>query len=247
MNMKSNLLFHTLEQVDSTNNYAMGKIAEGSAVHGMAWYSSNQTNGKGQRGKHWEGKTGENIALSVVSTPPAYFLQSPFLFNAWISLVCRRFLAETIHEKVLIKWPNDLMVCDRKAGGILIENKYRGNNWNWSIVGIGINVNQTNFSNEAKCPVSLKQITGLTYQPEKLARDLHIEILNSFEKISNLNLKEVWNEYHLFLYKMGELVSFKKDDAIIETVVVGVNEQGELQTKDTIERTFQFGEAEWII
>ena len=245
--MKPNLLFYTLEQIESTNNYAMGKIHEGLAVHGMAFYTSNQTSGKGQRGKYWEGKPGENIALSIVLTPNHDFVEFPFLFNAWIALICRSYLSKLINENVKIKWPNDIIINDRKAGGILIENKFRGNYWCWSVVGVGINVNQLEFSGEAKYPISLKQISGKTYNLEDLARGLHIEILNTYQNVGQLNAGEIWKEYRQNLYKIGQDVFLKIKNEIIETTIVGVNETGQLMTKDIIERTLNFGEVEWIV
>ena len=222
-------------------------IHEGLATHGMAWFSSNQTAGKGQRGKHWESKSGENIAMSVVLVPPAEFIRSPFLFNAWIALICREYISEIINETVSIKWPNDLIVCDRKAGGILIENKYRGNNWCWSVVGIGININQLEFSKESKYPISLKQITGITYHPEELARRLHQKLLIAFNEKDDFNSDKLWKYYHQHLYKIGKKVFFKKEETILETLIIGVNQEGLLMTKDSVERTFQFGEIEWLM
>ena len=178
----SNLVFTSIGPIDSTNNYAMTQINEGLAKDGMAWFSNFQTAGKGQRGKAWMGNPDENIALTIAFESLSIFQNRPFLFNVLISLEIRSFLQQIVNEsnleregkanfiqtkqidkKVHIKWPNDLWVNDRKAGGVLIENKYRGNNWNWAVVGIGINVNQIEFSEDLKMATSLKQITQKNY------------------------------------------------------------------------------------
>lgn len=247
MNMKPNLLFNELDSTESTNNYAMEMIHEGLAVHGKAWFTAHQTSGKGQRGKNWEGKPGENIALSIVFDSNNDFLKFPFLFNAWIALICRDYLAELINEKVMIKWPNDIIICDRKAAGILIENKFRGNHWIWSVVGIGINVNQLDFTEEAKNPISLKQISGKTYNLQQMAMELHSKIMDAYKKNIRSEVDEIWSHYHQHLYKFGQKVCLKTENQIIESTILGVNEEGLLKTKDVIERTFQVGQLEWII
>ena len=265
----SNLVFSSIGPIDSTNNYAIAQINEGLAKGGMAWFSNHQTAGKGQRGKVWESNPNENIALTMVFEPPQVFVSQPFLFNALISLAVRSFLEKTIqplpnsnssisnsknfngsqtnsNEKVYIKWPNDLWIRDRKAGGILIENKYRGKLWQWTIVGVGINVNQNHFSEHIKNAVSLKQITQKELSPEQLAKQLHQEVYNFINQIDAGNVEQIMSEYNKFLYKKDEKVKLKKGSAVFETSIVGVDKQGVLITQDSIERNFQFGEVEWI-
>jgi len=244
--MHPNLLFNNIGLTESTNNYAMEQIHAGLAKHGMAWFSDNQTMGKGQRGKSWESQPGMNIALSVVFEPVIPLFQHPFLFNMLISLTCRQFLQELIKEKVDIKWPNDLFIRDRKAVGLLIENKYRGNTWNWSIVGIGINVNQTSFAESLKNAISLRQISGETYHPEFLATKLHDYLLSEMNNIAEKGTEKILFDYNQHLYKIGEKVTLKKDDSTFDATIKGVNERGQLITRDIVERVFQFGEVEWV-
>ena len=75
-------------------------------------------------------------------------------------------------EETKIKKPNDIYWRDRKAGGILIENIVRGTDWTWTVIGIGLNINQTQFSNEAGNPVSLKQITGKDWDIKTMQKKL---------------------------------------------------------------------------
>ena len=264
----SNLVFTNIGPIDSTNNYAIAQINEGLAKRGMAWFSNHQTAGKGQRGKVWESNPDENIALTMVFEPPQALVNQPFLFNALISLAVRSFLEKIINlssiqnsliqneplsqanpynsnEKVYIKWPNDLWIRDRKAGGILIENKYRGQLWQWAVVGVGINLNQTRFSEQLKNAVSLKQITHEDYNPEQLAMQLHEVVSDFINQTEQSNVEKILNEYNQFLYKKDEKVRLKKGSAVFETTIIGVDKHGVLTTQDTIERNFQFGEVEW--
>lgn len=239
--MSNNLLFSIIEQVDSTNNYAMNLIHNGSVKHGMAIFSYHQTAGKGQRGKIWESKPGINILQSLIIEPPQVFHSKPFLFNALIASSVADFLENIVNEPVLIKWPNDLFIRDRKAGGILIENNYRGNHWNWSVVGMGINVNQLFDNTMERKPISLKEITGNTYPIIDLAKDLDAQIMNN---LNNVTLDEILITYNERLYKINQAVILKDQNEIIHTTINGVNENGQLLTSDNI---FNFGEVEWLL
>ena len=243
--MYSNLVFHRLEQVDSTNNYAMAQIHEGYAKHGMAWYAHHQTEGKGQRGKSWESEAGENILLSVAIVPPAAFHQSPFLFNAYISLTIKSWLEAIIAENVKIKWPNDMLIRDRKAGGLLIENIYRGHSWNWSVVGIGINVNQTEFNSHSRTPVSIHHITGKKHDAEALSKSLHQKIVEAVENAGTIHPDDIVKLYNMCLFKHGESVTLIHEQNKLVTTILGVNSDGLLFTQDSEVRSFRFGEVEW--
>ncbi|MEO6406340.1 MAG: biotin--[acetyl-CoA-carboxylase] ligase [Ferruginibacter sp.] len=245
--MKSKELFSILDSVDSTNNYAMAMLHEGLAIHGQAWFSALQTEGKGQREKKWYSRPGENIALSIALLPGSLFQGKQFLFNAFISLQCYNFLKPFIGDNIKIKWPNDIYWRDRKAGGILIENKMKARKWEWAVVGIGLNINQESFPPELPNPVSLKQITGSTENILSIAMNLHSSILSAFEALDPAKLEKLMNEYNEALYKKNEAVKLRKENIVFSTTVKSVNPFGQLLTQDAIERKFDFGEVEWVI
>jgi BirA family biotin operon repressor/biotin-[acetyl-CoA-carboxylase] ligase len=245
--MQPNLVFHILKQVDSTNNYAMEKIHAGMAKDGMAWFAQEQIAGKGQRGKNWYSNPGENIVMSVAIENTKVFKLDPFLFNCVISLSCSDFLERIISQKVEIKWPNDLFFNDRKAGGILIENIYRGNNWSWAVAGIGINVNQNTFPHEANRPISINQILGKKYNPELLAIELHQQIYQDVHEVTQEKLPAILERYNEKLYKKNQGVKIKFEGKIFETKILTVNSKGVLFTLDEKERAFNFGEIDWLM
>ena len=154
--------FTVLASVDSTNNYAMGQVHAGLAKHGEAWFAREQHSGRGQRSKQWVTQPGENIILSTV-VEPFLLIQQQFALSAAIALACHRFFSKYAGEETKLKWPNDLYWRDRKAGGILVENVLKGQDWKFAIAGMGININQTSFPDHLTYPVSLKQITGKTF------------------------------------------------------------------------------------
>lgn len=245
--LKTTELFNVLDSVDSTNNYAMARVHEGLAKHGMAWFAREQTAGRGQPGKSWEGRRGQNIALTVVMEPAAVFFQKQFYFNAVIANTCYDFFKKYAGKEISIKWPNDIYWRDRKAGGILIENKLMGKSWKWAIVGIGINVNQEGFGNKLVNAVSLKQITGREYDPADLARELHQLIIEALERITEKDLPGILKKYNQHLFRKDEMVWLKKGKIKFETRIRKVNEYGLLITEDAMERQFSFGEVAWIL
>jgi BirA family biotin operon repressor/biotin-[acetyl-CoA-carboxylase] ligase len=152
-----------LKQIDSTNNYAMAKVHAGMAKHGDSYFTTYQTAGKGQRGKHWDTANGVNIALSLVLEVKLLNASQQFQLLVSVALGCYDFFARYAGQETSIKWPNDIYWRDRKAVGVLIENVFQGSQWNFAVVGIGVNINQTSFDPSLKNPVSLKQITGKTF------------------------------------------------------------------------------------
>jgi BirA family biotin operon repressor/biotin-[acetyl-CoA-carboxylase] ligase len=158
-----------LSTIDSTNIYAMAQIKEGLAESGSCFRADYQTHGKGQHGRIWESSKGQNILCSYIleleklDGLKKWTPTDQIGFSAAIALGIRAFFDAHTNGDTKIKRPNDIYWRDRKAGGILIENLLKGTAWTWSVIGIGININQTVFSPEAPNPVSLKQITGLDW------------------------------------------------------------------------------------
>ena len=243
--MNEGSFFTILDTVDSTNNYAMARIDDGLAKHGMVCFANEQTAGKGQRGKDWASEKGKNIAMSLVLSPEQLKLTSQFHLSAAVALACFEFLSTYIDEETKIKWPNDLFWRDRKAAGVLIENKFQGKTWKWAVVGIGININQAVFDKSLANAVSLKQITGRTFSPVDLAKELHALLIKKLAE--QISLADILQQYNQHLYKINELVTLRKSGIKFDTVIKEVSVQGKLVTVDAIEREFDFGEVEWVL
>lgn len=117
--------------------------------------------------------------------------------------------------------------------------------WILAVAGMGININQTQFAPEALRPVSLKQITGKTYNIKALARELCNCLEIRYQAIQNPT--QLLTDYHQALYKKGQSVKLKKGNSVFETTIQGVTPTGQLITRDTLERYFEVGEIEWVI
>ena len=167
-----------LSEIDSTNMYAMEQIHAQKALSGSVYQTDFQTNGKGQHGRIWESHRGENLLctyileLNALKQGKNWVPSEQLGLSAAVALGTQAFFMEFAGEETKIKKPNDIYWRDRKAGGILIENIVRGTDWTWTVIGIGLNINQTRFSNEAGNPVSLKQITGKDWDIKTMQKKL---------------------------------------------------------------------------
>jgi BirA family biotin operon repressor/biotin-[acetyl-CoA-carboxylase] ligase len=244
---RTNPSFIVLDTVDSTNNYAMAKVHAGLSKHGNAYFSSHQTAGKGQRGKQWETSIGVNIALSIVLELTTLNAAQQFQLSAAVALGCFDFFSKYAGDETTIKWPNDIFWRDRKAGGVLIENIFHGKDWRFSIVGIGINVNQVFFDEALINAVSLKQITGKFFDLGSLAKELHMSVLKRVNQLEKNVFSAMLKEYNEHLFCLQKKVRLKKDTMVFDTQIAGVTEHGQLITMDTSERQFDFGEVAWIL
>ena len=239
--------FFVLDEVDSTNNYAMQQVQAQMAVHGCTWFARYQNAGKGQRGKAWDAVAGQNIMMSTVLEPGFIGIDNQFLLNMTVALACFDFFNNEALDNTCIKWPNDIYWKDRKAGGILIENLLQGKEWKYAVAGIGININQTFFSANLRNPVSLKQITGKTYDIIALAKNL-CECLNfRWGQLTAEKHLDLFNDYCCNLYKAGKTVTFKKNNQVFDAVVDGVNKRGELLLNTGKQTAHGFGSIEWVI
>lgn len=172
----------SLDEALSTNSH-LSAIASGCG-HGTVVTAYAQTAGRGQRGNSWESAPGENITMSILLRPEGVQPAAQFIISEAVSVgivrVLRRYLPAV--PEVAVKWPNDIYVGDGKICGILIEHAIVGRRIDYSVAGIGINVNQSRFLSDAPNPVSMTQFTGCRYEVGMLVREFAAEILSEIDK-----------------------------------------------------------------
>jgi BirA family biotin operon repressor/biotin-[acetyl-CoA-carboxylase] ligase len=162
------------------------------ALSGSCYTADFQTAGKGQHGRVWESEKGQNLLSSYVlelkqlKTDKIWTPADQIGFSAAIALGARAFFAAFAGEQTKIKKPNDIYFSDRKAGGILIENLVRGKDWTWTVVGIGMNINQNSFSTDAvnrvsSNPISLQEITNQHWDVKQMQKHLSEALTNSIQ------------------------------------------------------------------
>ncbi len=172
--MEANII--NLPTAHSTNS-VLAEMAP-TAPHGTVVATYEQTAGRGQRGNSWEAAPGENITMSMLLRPAHISPSRQFVISQAVSVAIVDFLRRYLPgETVSVKWPNDIYVGDRKICGILIENTIAGSRIEYSIVGIGLNVNQERFLSDAPNPCSITNFTGEKYPVDTLLAELSGMIL----------------------------------------------------------------------
>ena len=225
----------------------MNEARLGQTSDGAAYFALDQYQGKGQRDKTWNSKPGENIILSVVKDCSGLHLNNQFQLSVAVTLACFDFFSAYAGDETRIKWPNDIYWRDRKAGGILIENMVKSDRWSKAIIGIGININQTTFDTIEGKPVSLKQITGKSFDPISLAKELCQHLENRFLVLENKPFDQLLSAYNDQLYKKDELVPFKRNNILFQAKVNGVDKDGHLLIMHGLEERIRFGEITWLL
>ncbi|AYD46585.1 biotin--[acetyl-CoA-carboxylase] ligase [Arachidicoccus soli] len=240
--------FTILDEVDSSNNYAIGLAIQGMAQHGAAFMAKHQTAGKGQRGKQWNSEAGKNIAISVLLDTSEMHLNEQFNLSMAVALSVFDFYLKYAFDETSIKWPNDIYWRDRKAVGILIENKIYGQKWQWAVAGVGINVNQTIFDeNLSKKAVSLKQITGKEFDCVALAKEFCTFLEKRFQQFKEKKYNELLVAYNENLFRKGDFAQLKYRDVVYDCRIQKVDKYGQLWVEGAPKPFFVFGEVEWVI
>ena len=183
----------------------------------LAVYTFNQTKGRGQYGNSWENLPEENLAYSFALKTKNINV-SDTCFNFYTAILVRDFIANLTKTEVKIKWPNDLILKNKKICGMLFEK-----NKNYFVVGIGINILQENFKNLPKAGSVLSQ-TGLSFELKTFAESLHQYIFEHLvqKEIPN-NILEL---YHLHLYRKNEVSVFEKNKVRQNGIIKNVDENG---------------------
>jgi BirA family biotin operon repressor/biotin-[acetyl-CoA-carboxylase] ligase len=239
--------FIELTEVESTNIYAMEQLQANMAAHGAGFFAHDQTGGKGQHGKSWVAERGMHIALSVIIDPSFLSIAQQFRLSVAMALGAYDLFTKYAGDETKIKWPNDIYWRDRKAGGILIENQLKGNNWQGSVVGIGINLNQVVFPATLTNPVSLKQITGQNFNTVETAKELCSCLDTRYRQLQGSPFENLLKEYNSHLYKAGEEVKLKKGNIVFPCTVKTVSATGELLVSGGPQESFRFGEITWPV
>jgi BirA family biotin operon repressor/biotin-[acetyl-CoA-carboxylase] ligase len=252
LNTPIGLPFTELTEVDSTNIYAMNQVKTNMAGHGAAFLAQKQWAGKGQMGKVWEAESGQNILLSVVLDPKKLVFNGselePSIVSMLIAVGCFNFFITYAGDETRIKWPNDIYWRDRKAAGILIENSFRGPIWQWSVAGMGVNINQTEFGTGLQKAVSLKQMTGKTFQVPALAKELCNHIEAALQMVVDKGPGTLLELYNIALYKKGEQVQLDIEGKKITATICRVLSNGhlEIETENGSKQSHALGAIQWL-
>ncbi len=189
--------------------------------------ADSQSAGRGQYGSRWESVAGQNLTLSILLYPHWLAIQAQFYLSMTIALAvldtAKTCLDERTAALASTKWPNDLYIGDRKAGGILIQNTLSGSSWAAAIAGIGLNVNQLTFPPLQTRPTSLALVAGRTFELDDVANVLYECVEKRYLRLKAGKKADIHAEYEQHLYRRGLPGAFQRpDDSRFQGTIQGV-------------------------
>ncbi len=235
-------MINWFNSLDSTNNVALSRLPD--IPSGTVIAAREQTAGRGQRGNTWFTEPGKNLTFSIVLKPEGLAAGDAHLLNYLASVAVAEFL-EGHGVSCCIKWPNDIYIGRKKICGILVENSLSGGCVAASVIGIGININQTQFPQLANA-TSLSLVTGREYVLE----DCLEAFMAVFESLQN-RLEDLPVAYTSRLFQEGvqaRYVDYLRGNEEFTGTILGVSQDGRLIIHDgTAERLYRFKEVGYIL
>lgn len=238
----------TLKTVDSTNRYLKDLLRTTlSLPNFLTVFTPQQTAGRGQYGAKWDSQPFVNLTFSVLYAPKYLTLEDAFLLNMAVPIAVLRALDSYGVAETFIKWPNDIILQDKKIGGILIENIVSGQLVEKSVIGIGLNVNQMNFEGLPKAS-SLRKIVGESFEVELLMEEIVLQMETLLPTFLEKGFEGGYRSYQKYLFRKDKVSAFRQKEGInFMGVIKGVAPTGRLLVETEIGiRSFELKEIELL-
>lgn len=226
-----------LKSVNSTNSYAIELLRQNAPPEGTLIYTFDQQNGRGQRGNSWSSQPNKNATLSYVFHPSFLRIEKQFLLTKICSLAVADLMTEIVqqndikqHEStaVCIKWPNDIYIGNKKIAGILIENTLREHHINYSVIGIGININQTEFDSDINA-TSLALITSREHEIMPIINRLSEYLEARYLQLKADKYEIIDKNYLEKLYQLNNWKKYQSGNEVFNGKITNVSAIGKLQ------------------
>lgn len=229
-----------LNATDSTNLYLKDLMNIKSLGDYTIVVADKQTMGRGQMGTKWESKPFNNLTFSVLKKNDSEKVTNPFILNISVSLAVYTLLSKLHLPDLKVKWPNDILSGNFKICGILIENIFSGSRMQGSVIGIGLNVNQTTFNNLPNV-ASLKSLTGKTFNLDQLLAEFQSVLKQTFLELDEQGAVAMQKKYENVLFRKDKPSTFKDNDGnLFMGFIRGVSNEGRLVVtlEDDIKKEF---------
>ncbi|NQY30201.1 MAG: biotin--[acetyl-CoA-carboxylase] ligase [Flavobacteriaceae bacterium] len=237
-----------LHTIASTNDY-LKEYASCNEVGDFTVVSAqDQTKGKGQLGSVWSSNIGENLTFSVFLNTSFLVIQNQFYLNCAISIAVFNVIKKMSVPQLSVKWPNDILSHHKKICGILIENVVKSTGSSYSIIGIGVNVNQTVFDSEFKAS-SLKNIQGKHFDLDELLILIIVELQVQIKKLRECKFEELHKAYEKDLFRKNKPSTFKNAEGeLFSGFIKSVTSSGKLQVllEDEILQEYRLKEVKLL-
>ena len=219
-----------LDAISSTNDYLkVMRRSKNTKDMDLVW-AIKQTSGRGQRENKWFSESHKSLTISIYKNFKDSSIFYPFLISVIISISIVKCLEKLNVPNVLIKWPNDILSCNKKIGGVLIENFFSNGKLVDSIIGIGLNINQESFKNLHNAS-SLKIETGENWDIQYILENLLVYINKGFKDLKDIDEKKLIDLYQTKLWKFNKKAIFYSKNSNFEAKILKVNFNGELFLK----------------
>lgn len=221
-----------LDRIDSTNTFLMSYLREKDLPEGFVVTAEEQYAGRGQRAQEWLSERTSNLTFSLLLKARFLSISEQFYISKLIALALCRTVQFYTAEKCTVKWPNDIYVGDKKIAGVLIENILSEHKIERSVVGIGLNVNQSKFPNELQeRACSLSQLYGNTLDKDDVLKRLCKEIEVHYLQLRSGKKEKIDASYHELLYRLGVWHNYTSKEGSFEGMIEGVASNGKLLLK----------------
>ncbi|MDX1278635.1 biotin--[acetyl-CoA-carboxylase] ligase [Oceanihabitans sediminis] len=233
-----------LNAINSTNTFLKELSSEEAVADYTVVQTDYQTNGRGQMGTTWTANSGENLMFSVLKDISFLSFHQHFYISIAVSLSLIKTLKQYQIPNLYIKWPNDILSDNKKVCGVLIENSIKQNKFKDSIIGIGLNVNQTDFKNLPQAS-SLKLVSGKVFDLEELLLSFIENLKHYFSVLEEGKPEDLKKTYETYMFRKKKPSTFKDAEGNMFTgIIQSVSETGNLQVllEDAIIKEYGFKE-----
>ncbi len=241
--------FQNFHSIPSTNQYCIELLSKSNPKPFTVISADFQTAGVGQIGSKWVSDSGQNALMSIIIYPTFINVLESFKLQFLASLACVEVLTPFIEgNKVSVKWPNDILVDQKKIAGVLIRNIFMGSSIRSSVIGFGLNVNQMDFAGVEQPVASMKSTTGADYDVPEIRNLLCEKFKTLYGLLENgKSLKEL---YLMMLYGYEEPFSFydMKEQSYKQGEITDVLGSGHLMVRvGTVVEKYDFKEIKFIM
>ncbi|NGZ89241.1 biotin--[acetyl-CoA-carboxylase] ligase [Psychroflexus maritimus] len=209
--------------------------------------TDNQYGGKGQLGAKWSSLPNKNLTFSFLFPNINLSIEETFKINLLTILKLNEAFKSQDITNLLFKWPNDLILQNKKIGGILIENILQANLIKRSVIGIGINLNQTDFKSHPKAS-SLKRICQRPFDIDQFFRQIILHFEDFEEQLHAMSFNFLLQAYHQLLFRLGKTSMFELNESFLPGIIRKVNKNGRLvvEFEDRLIQDFDVKEIKLI-
>jgi BirA family biotin operon repressor/biotin-[acetyl-CoA-carboxylase] ligase len=233
-----------IPQTESTNIHARHLLNEENITGNFCVTTPYQIAGKGQLGASWQSEKAKNITISLGLQNLKLEVHRQFELSALVSLNLIKALQNLGFFKIQLKWPNDIISNNYKIAGILIETIIQNSLINTAVIGIGLNVNQTEFIHLPKAS-SLKSISGIHYNLDEILHQILVEMQKIPTQLKYKNSTELYEKYHQYLFRKDKASMFEFPSGTRQPgIIKGVKKNGSLRIifEDDLEQNFDVKE-----